>query len=107
MLSLERTAWSPRVLPNAVFFFFFFFLGGLKSTDKRPIQLSRLLVELRLRLLVPSSTCVFASSPSLQGLFSPPALNVDSGHLFASTGSAQGLSTVAQRVKMAVATTKL
>ena len=50
------------------------------------------------------------SSITLQGFSCPPALNAYSGHQFAHTDStlqAKGLSTVAQRAKMAVVTTKL
>ena len=69
---------SPKVLPNAVVV--------SMSTEKRPIQLSRPHVELRLRLQAPSSIpVVFASSPSLQGFSFPPALNAYSGHQLART----------------------
>ena len=43
----------------------------LRSTDKRPIQLSHLHAELRLRLPVPSSTCRFCLFSITAGLFLP------------------------------------
>ena len=43
----------------------------LRSTDERPVQLSRLHAELRLRLPVPSSTCRFRLFSIAAGLFLP------------------------------------
>ena len=59
----------------------------LRSTDKRPIQLSHLHAEWRLWLPVPSSTCHFHPSPWLQGFSFLPALNAYSGHQLVRTNS--------------------
>ena len=56
----------------------------LWSTDKQPIQLSRLYTQLRLWLPIP---VVFTSSPSLLDFSFLPVLNAYSGHQLAHTNS--------------------
>ena len=82
----------------------------LGSTNKWPIQPSRLHAELRLWFPVPSNACCFRLLSIAAGLFLPTCDKcLYSGHKLVRTSStkAKGLSTVAQRAKMAVVTTKL